>query len=75
MLGWLRHGLAYWHASDVVPENIGARLSCWRQAIELRLLFRGHQLIVFDGKPEHLLVTPAGEVTLIDVEDLRAGTA
>nr|WP_255639196.1 aminoglycoside phosphotransferase family protein [Deinococcus betulae] len=73
MLGWVRHALAYWQASGAAPENVGGRLSRWWQGIEPLLRARGHHLILFDGKPEHLIVTSAGELELIDVEDLRAG--
>jgi len=31
------------------------------------------QLILFDGRPEHFLLTPTDEVKLIDVAELRAG--
>ena len=34
---------------------------------------RGGQLILFDGRPEHFLVTPTGEISLIDVAEVRAG--
>ncbi|MVN89480.1 phosphotransferase, partial [Deinococcus sp. HMF7620] len=73
MLGWLRHALAYWQASGTAPEAVGGHLSRFWQRVEPLLRARGHQLILFDGKPEHLIVTLAGEVALIDVEDLRAG--
>lgn len=68
-----RAGVLAQQASDAAPENVGARLSRWWQAIEPLLISRSHQLILFDGEPEHLIVMPTGEVALIDVENLRAG--
>ena len=73
MLGWLRHALTYWLGTGRAPRDAAGRLSRWWQTVEPLLVSRGRQTILFDGKPEHLLVTGDDQVTLIDVEDLRSG--
>ncbi|NTY00407.1 aminoglycoside phosphotransferase family protein [Deinococcus sp. JMULE3] len=73
MLGWLRHALTYWLGTGRAPPDAAGRLSRWWRTVEPLLASRGRQVILFDGKPEHLLVTADGQVALIDVEDLRSG--
>ncbi len=73
MLGWLRHALTYWLGTGRAPRDAAGRLSRWWRTMEPLLASRGRQTILFDGKPEHLLVTGDDQVTLIDVEDLRSG--
>ncbi|SMB81364.1 aminoglycoside phosphotransferase family protein [Deinococcus hopiensis] len=73
MRGWLQHALTYWLATGLAPAGAPTRLSRWFSRLESLLEKRGTQLILFDGRPEHFIVAPSGDVGLIDVAELRAG--
>jgi len=73
MGGWTQHALHYWVQTGRAPQDAADQVSRWFD--RLRPLFegRGEQLILFDGRPEHFIWTPSGDVHLIDVAELRSG--
>ncbi|GGJ43237.1 hypothetical protein [Deinococcus roseus] len=73
MQGWLNHALFYWKSTGQAPERAADQVNLWFAKLVPLMQHRGQQLILFDGKPEHFLETPAGEVVWIDVAELRSG--
>jgi len=75
MAGWLNHALSWW--GTMAPIDDAARRGAWARYQEIRSLLstRGDHLMLFDGRPEHILVRGDGEIGLIDVSELRAGDA
>lgn len=73
MGGWLSHALNWW---------AGARPEDARRGVDLlgRLAHLSSSMedscsaaILFDGRPDHFLVTDGGGIAMIDVEELRRG--
>ena len=75
MAGWLNHALSWWGTVATVEEAM--RHTAWSRYQEIRPLLstRGDHLMLFDGRPEHILVRGDGRIGLIDVSELRTGDA
>lgn len=75
MAGWLNHALLWWSTVATVDDALRRRVWAWYHELKPLLGTRGHDLMIFDGRPEHILVRGDGRVGLIDVSELRAGDA
>jgi aminoglycoside phosphotransferase (APT) family kinase protein len=75
MAGWLNHALAWWSSVASVDEAVRGGAWAWYQMLKPQLGTRGDHLMLFDGRPEHILVAGDGRLGLIDVSELRAGDA
>ena len=75
MQGWLNHALPWWR--DTQSASKADVAAAWRGFERLRPLLteRGHEFILFDGRPEHFLVRGGSVVGLIDLENARGGDA
>lgn len=71
MAGWLNSALSWWSTVAPVPRDIWP----WYHEIRPLLSTRGDHLMLFDGRPEHILVRGDGRIGLIDVSELRSGDA
>ncbi len=69
MAGWLNHCLAWWQPGPSRAREIWAR---FRQ-LEPLLETRGHDLILFDGRPDHFIVREGTIASVIDLSELRSG--
>ncbi len=75
MAGWLNSALAWW--GTVSPAGLldPPRVWAWFHALRPLLATRGHDLMLFDGRPEHWIVRGETMAGLIDVSELRVGDA
>ena len=75
MAGWLNSVLAWW--GTVSPAGLldPKRVWAWFHALQPLLATRGHDLMLFDGRPEHWIVRGEAMAGLIDVSELRVGDA
>jgi hypothetical protein len=79
ILAWIKHWyglvMAWWSETgglDPLSWNVA---DGWMAAVSQVLSGREGCLMLFDGRPEHFLVGPDGQVRLIDVADLQPGEA
>ncbi len=75
MAGWLNTALGWWSGVDPSGYDRVRRAWAWFHRLRPLLANRGHELILFDGRPEHLLVRGDEVGGLIDVAELRTGDA
>jgi Ser/Thr protein kinase RdoA (MazF antagonist) len=75
MAGWLNHVLSWWSTVATVDDTLRRGVWAWYHELGPLLTTRGDDLMLFDGRPEHILVRGDGCVGLIDVSELRAGDA
>ena len=75
MAGWLNHALHWWKTEG---SGNSAEIESAQQAFDaLRPLLttRGHDFILFDGRPDHFIVQDKQLMGLIDVAEARTGDA
>ncbi|MBV1852025.1 hypothetical protein [Catellatospora tritici] len=75
MAGWLNSVLAWWRTVAAVDDAVHHRAWAWYHELRPLLATRGADLMLFDGRPEHILVRGDGGIGLIDVSELRSGDA
>jgi aminoglycoside phosphotransferase (APT) family kinase protein len=75
MAGWLNNVLSWWSTVATVDDTVRREVWAWYDELRPLLTTRGDDLMLFDGRPEHILVRGDGRVGLIDVSELRAGDA
>jgi aminoglycoside phosphotransferase (APT) family kinase protein len=75
MAGWLNANLTWWADVDPPGEEHVRRVWAWFHDLAPLLATRGHDLILLDGRPEHILVRGDEVAGLIDVAELRTGDA
>lgn len=75
MAGWLNNVLQWWSTVATVDDRVRRGVWAWYHELGPVLTTRGGDLMLFDGRPEHILVRGNGRVGLIDVSELRAGDA
>jgi aminoglycoside phosphotransferase (APT) family kinase protein len=72
MAGWLNSALAWVSRHDPLDTD---RVWAWFHALVPLLATRGHDLVLFDGRPDHWIVRGEAMAGLIDVSELRVGDA
>jgi Ser/Thr protein kinase RdoA (MazF antagonist) len=74
MRGWLDTVTRVAPPIQVTPEQVDA---CWAafESVQSMLRTRGGDLILFDGRPEHILVREGQLAGLIDLGEVRSGDA
>lgn len=75
MAGWLNSVLAWWVTVDPPGKERVRQVWAWFHALAPLLATRGQDLILFDGRPEHVLIRGGQVAGLIDVAELRVGDA
>jgi aminoglycoside phosphotransferase (APT) family kinase protein len=75
MTGWLNTALTWWSSVDPLGERRTRQAWDWFHRLAPLLANRGQDLILFDGRPEHILVRDDDIAGLIDVAELRTGDA
>jgi aminoglycoside phosphotransferase (APT) family kinase protein len=75
MAGWLNSGLSWWESVDPRGDERARRAWAWFHDLAPLLATRGHDLMLFDGRPDHILVDGEEVAGLIDVDGLRSGDA
>lgn len=75
MAGWLNHAASWWLARPGSDPGRGERLWRWFEGLRPLLATRGHDQILFDGRPDHVLVRDGRVSGLIDLSELRSGDA
>jgi aminoglycoside phosphotransferase (APT) family kinase protein len=75
MTGWLNHALGWWCAAVDPGEDRVRGFRRWFDSLRPLLETRGRDLMLFDGRPEHLLVRNGELVGLIDLGEVRSGDA
>jgi Ser/Thr protein kinase RdoA (MazF antagonist) len=76
---WIEHWyglvIAWWAESGGLGADSARIADDWLAEVRPVLAGRDGCLMLFDGRPDHFLVGPDGQVRLIDVADLQAGEA
>ena len=75
MAGWLNSALGWWAGVAAPGEEKVRRAWVWFHELAPLLATRGHDLMLFDGRPEHILVAGDDVAGMIDVAELRTGDA
>jgi uncharacterized glyoxalase superfamily protein PhnB/aminoglycoside phosphotransferase len=73
MAGWLNSALTWWAAVDSPGQERVREAWEWFHGLAPLLATRGQDLMLFDGRPEHILVRGEDVAGLIDVAELRTG--
>jgi len=72
---WLDGIVEWWRADGGGTREQEAQLRRWHRTLRRLLAGRGGDLILFDGRPEHILVDDTRVLGLIDLHDLGSGDA
>lgn len=76
---WIEHWyglvMAWWMETGELDDSTRNLADAWMTEVGPVLAGREGCLMLFDGRPEHFLASPGGQVGLIDVADLQAGEA
>lgn len=75
MAGWLNHAAAWWRASGRADAERIRQLRSWVEESHILLAGRGHDLMLFDGRPEHFIVDGDRIAVMIDLSEVRGGDA
>jgi Ser/Thr protein kinase RdoA (MazF antagonist) len=75
MAGWLNTALTWWATVDPLGQQRTPRAWDWFHRLAPLLATRGEDLILFDGRPAHILIRGDAIAGLIDVAELRTGDA
>ena len=75
MAGWLNSTIGWWSTVDRLSEERVRRLWAWYHDLAPLLATRGGELILYDGRPDHIRVRDGWEIGLIDVAAIRLGDA
>jgi aminoglycoside phosphotransferase (APT) family kinase protein len=73
MGGWLSHALGWWAGERPDDAVRGIDLPGRLEHLSSSMEDACSAAILFDGRPDHLLVTDDGGIAMIDVEELRRG--
>ena len=75
MAGWLNSAIGWWSTVDPPGEERVRRIWAWYHDLAPLLATRGRELILYDGRPDHIRVRDGSQVGLIDVAAIRLGDA
>lgn len=73
MDGWLSHALDWWTSERPDDALRGVNLPGRLEHLSSSMEDACSAAILFDGRPDHFLVTNSGGIAMIDVEELRRG--
>ncbi len=69
---WMAFLIPWWQTQGASEEERAA-LIWWEEEVGPALVDRAGSQMLFDGRPDHMLVDAEGRLHLIDVADLQAG--
>lgn len=75
MAGWLNTAMAWWTRHTSPDPDLVKAVWEWFARLRPLLATRGHDLILFDGRPDHIIVDGDHVAGIIDLADVCPGDA